>query len=788
MGKKSCGILLFILLSVSSFAQEIEGIVIDDGTGVPLSGVIISSDGSSSPAITNLNGYFAIDENIQIPLVLQAYLPGYKKKQITLLRPQSGKIKTLIRLSPMIMELSEVRVSSRRDLLPVMFLDSKSIESATFPTLGSFLSGMPGLSLVKDSPWATAVSIRGIGGPRVITIIDNSRAETATDIAAVQGMIFPDDVENVEIIKGAASSVYGTGAMAGVLSINTKQASYSEKLTVNGSLSGSYSGRNDQKSSHMAFFIGSKRIRGSFSLGYTEAGNMKTPGGTIPGSQYSFNSQSASLGFRISGEDEVLVRYQKYYGSDIGLPGASSLFPQNAKVRYPEEERRLFSVNYAIPNIFGPVSHLDIHYYSQYIKRDVENLPSIAQIVPASAQSKAKLITTTSILPKADHNTNGASVEATLSILNNFVTKLGTDFFIRSYSGQRKKNQRIEVFSDDGSVSDSSTRTIVEVPIPESDYRDLGFYMLNEMAVVPKMKLSISGRYDIIAVSNEKSMVPLYEITNSVINFQPAGQKVQWNEKKFDDNSWSLSLGASYALMPSLDFALSLSGSFRAPSLEERFQYIDQGSVLKIGNPEIKSERGLSFEASARFYSEDLIIKFGLFLNEMTDLLMQKPGIYFDGTSERKALVMTNFGRSRILGYEMSFEAGLPWGLWGYGSFTGLRGQDLEGNFPLPGIAPPNGQTGLRGPILQLLNFNLCMTVFLRQDRIAPGEISTPGYSIFNLDFNSIPIDLSGKSLRLFFGMENLFNKAYRNHLSTNRGGFSLEPGRSLFIKAKLCF
>ena len=40
--------------------------------------------------------------------------------------------------------------------------------------------------------------------------------------------------------------------------------------------------------------------------------------------------------------------------------------------------------------------------------------------------------------------------------------------------------------------------------------------------------------------------------------------------------------------------------------------------------------------------------------------------------------------------------------------------------------------------------------------------------------------------LQLFTGVENIFDRAYRNHLSTNRGLIALEPGRNIFAKIKL--
>jgi outer membrane receptor protein involved in Fe transport len=37
-------------------------------------------------------------------------------------------------------------------------------------------------------------------------------------------------------------------------------------------------------------------------------------------------------------------------------------------------------------------------------------------------------------------------------------------------------------------------------------------------------------------------------------------------------------------------------------------------------------------------------------------------------------------------------------------------------------------------------------------------------------------------------GVENILDKEYRNHLSTNRGSIITEPGRNIFIRANIAF
>ena len=73
----------------------------------------------------------------------------------------------------------------------------------------------------SDGPWATSINIRGLSENRLVILVDGHRVETATDLTASFSMIDVNDIERAEVIKGAQSSLYGTGAMGGIVNIIT---------------------------------------------------------------------------------------------------------------------------------------------------------------------------------------------------------------------------------------------------------------------------------------------------------------------------------------------------------------------------------------------------------------------------------------------------------------------------------------------------------------------------------------------------------------------------------------
>ena len=77
---------------------------------------------------------------------------------------------------------------------------------------------------------------------------------------------------------------------------------------------------------------------------------------------------------------------------------------------------------------------------------------------------------------------------------------------------------------------------------------------------------------------------------------------------------------------------------------------------------------------------------------------------------------------------------------------------------------------------------------FADQDKVADGEQETKGFARFDFMIHSTLINIDFAKLQLFGGIENIGDRAYTNHLSTNRGAIDIEPGRNFYIKLKVLF
>jgi outer membrane receptor protein involved in Fe transport len=234
-----------------------------------------------------------------------------------------------------------------------------------------------------------------------------------------------------------------------------------------------------------------------------------------------------------------------------------------------------------------------------------------------------------------------------------------------------------------------------------------------------------------------------------------------------------------YSVMNDIDLTLNVARTFRSPSLEERFQYINLGGNIYLGNPELSPEQGYFFDAGIRVWNPTFTFKGNVFYNSFNNLVIDKEVI------SDSLFIKNNVGEARLYGFDLSLEYNFYKNMVLYTSLAYVRGEDTGSNLNLPEISPFNGRLGVRTKVTDLLNVDFVTSIFAEQNKVAQGEEKTPGYATFDCFLNTTPINLSLANLELFAGIENITDNAYRNHLATNRSLIRLEAGRNLFIKAK---
>lgn len=108
----------------------------------------------------------------------------------------------------------------RENPLAMGVVSSKSIEEASAPNvIDAIAAHVPGFASVKTGPNVSKPFINGLGYNRVLTLYDGLRVETQ-QWGDEHGVPMDDyAIERAEVIKGPASLMYGSDAIAGVLSL-----------------------------------------------------------------------------------------------------------------------------------------------------------------------------------------------------------------------------------------------------------------------------------------------------------------------------------------------------------------------------------------------------------------------------------------------------------------------------------------------------------------------------------------------------------------------------------------
>jgi len=193
----------------------------------------------------------------------------------------------------------------------VAVISRADIEKRGVPFVADLLRLEPDLQVVqKGGPGAlTTLFMRGGGSNQVLVLVDGIKLNSPSTGSADLSGVLTYDIERIEIIKGAQSTLYGSEAMAGVVNIITKKGAGRLKadLSVEGGsfatvkTAGSVSG-------------GTDRTNYRLSASWLDTDGIPTAkSGTMPNG-YSNKSASARIGANPT--DNSSVELNLRYGTD----------------------------------------------------------------------------------------------------------------------------------------------------------------------------------------------------------------------------------------------------------------------------------------------------------------------------------------------------------------------------------------------------------------------------------------------------------------------------------------
>ncbi|HOG05022.1 MAG TPA: TonB-dependent receptor [Paludibacter sp.] len=663
-------------------------------------------------------------------------------------------------------QISEVTVtgllSDKLNLTYLVIEGEKALNEGNI-TPGDLLDRLPGISVERDGPWATTVNIRGFRESKLLFLSDGDRMLTATDVAGALSTVNIGNLEKIEVIKGAGSVIYGTGAMGGIVNFVSKRPEYSDRLSSSGGFSSGFHTVNKLWENNLNVNLTNQNWYLALDGSYRTAQNTMTPIGVQENSQFNDASWGVKGGMRNGENQEFLVNYNHFEARDVGLPGGSA-FPANAVVRYLEFKRNQLSGEYIFRELTDVIKSLNVKVYTQNIKRKVEN------IVPAKKVA---------IYPGSLNVTTGAKATADLYFNDYETMTVGIEGWHRDQETSRLKIAH--------PVSD--TIYIKELPTPKAQVLDVGIFAQHKWVIDPKYwTMSTGVRLDFLRTTNDTAFTEIarYKYVDGKKVSIPFNKNARFLADAKNEFAYAAHIDFSYKPFESHQFILSLANAYRVASLEERFKYIDQSGTPMIGNPDLKPEKGLFSNLSYKLTKNKFSLNTNIFANYVFDLIGVEEGPYqgVDG-SVFNALVNTNVDRAMYLGGELDFRWLIISDVTLEGNVAYVYGADAITKKELPLMPPLHGILRINYALPAV--FTLYAETEWDYDFSSEDPSDDQNFIILNAGFYTDAFSL-GKLIQLQFvgGAQNIFNTAYKEQMTAARGINRLEPGRNFFVRAKL--
>lgn len=223
--------LTLVYLCLDLQAQSISGKVTDRANGETLIGVnIVSGDGVGT--VSDINGSYQLTLKEGTQEVTFSFI-GYEKisRRVTLSTGQDLQLNIKMGIESRTMDVVVVSGSRyekkiSQEMVTIDVVQNYIIENTAAPDLKAAVTRVPGVTILDGQ-----ASIRGGSGysygvgSRVQLVVDDIPLLTG-DLQDIQWSAIPmETVQQLEVVKGASSSLYGSGAINGVINVQTGYAS-----------------------------------------------------------------------------------------------------------------------------------------------------------------------------------------------------------------------------------------------------------------------------------------------------------------------------------------------------------------------------------------------------------------------------------------------------------------------------------------------------------------------------------------------------------------------------------
>jgi iron complex outermembrane receptor protein len=604
-------------------------------------------------------------------------------------------------------------------------LSGAALDREVSNNLGETLARVPGLSNASFGQNVGRPVIRGFEGARVGVLNNNMASADASAVSQDHAVaVEPFLADQIEVLRGPATLLYGSGAIGGVVNMVTHtipQAMPEKPFTAralvqadSGAEQQFAAGRLDAGEGSWAFHASGfyRRtddydIPGSAEL-YHEDEDLDDEEGTFGTLDNSFlDNEGASLGASWLGESWRGGLSFSRYSSDYGIPGVHGYLDEGGETAPLSEDEELVTIGLESDRVDGEIVGQN----------------------PFAGFDQFKL-------RFASSDYNHTEFEG---------SEIGTVFTNETKEG-RIELRHVPVGVLTGAMGIQYTDRKFdavgeEAFVPASHTRAAAVFWV-ESAEFERLQLDAGLRYDDIEVRAD---------THSDRNFSP----------------FSASLGAVLHLNEAAHVTANIARAERAPSDQELFALGPHiaTQTFEVGDPTLNTESNLHVEAGVRLHHGALTGSLVFYRDDFDDYIYQVDvGVEQDGLPVRNwsQLDAVFKGAELELRYDLGRQQSGHWQLFG---FADTVKAELSDGSNVPRMPPRRFGLGVDWD-RQGWAANVTWISASSQNRIADFETPTPGYDLLNADMSYLLPTNGVSEWELFLKGHNLLDEDIRNSTS----------------------
>ncbi len=735
---------------------SLSGVITDIKTGLPIEGASVYIADIKTGTKTDSKGTFTIF-NISdgIHLVEISHI-GYSTIAENV--EMNGDTKKDFSLAESIIENSAVVVTGvtkatqlKKVPFQVSVIKKEELLQNTSSNIVENISRKPGVSTIATGPAISKPLIRGLGYNRVLTINDGVRQEGQQwgDEHGIE--IDEASVNKIEVLKGPASLVYGSDAMAGVINIITTAPVQNNRIKLN-------AGSNYQTNNTLRNFYGNF-------AGNINGFNWNVYGTVKAAADY--KNKYDSYVFNSKFNEHNLGGYIGYNGGW----GYSHLLISNFNLKTGLVEGERDDEGFFVKELAG----------GGQVRATTNDFKNTNPEIPYQHIRHFKIVTDNNFkLGKKNLAFNFAWQHNQREEFGNpaDLNERALFFDLKTFTNTTqlhfKEINGWKISLGVNAMQQQNTNKGVEQLIPDYTLFDIGGYIFFQKEI---KKFAFSGGVR-------------YDTRNIDVKHLMDSTEIKGNAFKKTFSNLSGSFGATYAVNKTINLKANIARAFRAPGIPELASNGSHEGTTRYeyGDENLKSEISTQADAAFEYNNRHFSVNVSAYYNYFSNFIFYRKLENLSGTDSLvnvggEAVTAFKFDQEKahLAGVEIVLDLHphpLDW-LHFQNSFSYVEGRlekAIEGTKNLPFIPAPRLLTELRADFKKtgdaISNFYIKFEVEnnFRQTKAFTAfntENETPAYTLLNAGFGAGFKNKKDHELcSLNFSVNNIADVAYQNHLS----------------------